>query len=79
MQDSSVRNDFNEYREILQSHTENYSDDDFVSSAIESLNVSNEKVRVQQAIAEEIVNEDRATPIIEYASRLSGSTGHEGT
>jgi len=48
VQDSSVRNDFNEYREILKSHNENYSEgnysnDDFTSSAsaMESLNVSN--------------------------------------
>jgi len=41
VQDSSLRNDFNEYRDILQSHTENYSDDGFTSSAMESLNVSN--------------------------------------
>ena len=40
VQDSSLRDDFNEYREILQSHTENYSDDDFASSVIESMNIS---------------------------------------
>ena len=45
MQDSSLRNDFNEYREILNSHTENYSDDEFANiSAMESLDVSQSQI-----------------------------------
>ena len=43
-QDSSARNDFSEYRDILNSHTESYSDDEFVSSLIESLHVSQDAI-----------------------------------
>lgn len=48
MQDSSQRNDFNEYRDLLQSQTDNYSDQDFTTSIIESLNVSNAKQVVEE-------------------------------
>ena len=48
VQDSSNRNDFSEYRDILQSHTENYSDDDFASSVMESLNVSKTHVDIDR-------------------------------
>jgi len=48
VQDSSQRNDFNEYRDLLQSQTDNYSDQDFTTSIIESLNVSNAKQVVEE-------------------------------
>lgn len=62
VQDSSARNDFNEYRDILNSHTETYSDDEFASSQIESLNVSH-------AIVEQIADEDRVTPLMTATQR----------
>lgn len=80
MQDSSLRNDFNEYREILQSHTENYSDDDFANiSAMESLDVSQSHIKMQHTINEDVVAEDRVTPVPQLfpPSALEQESSHQ--